>query len=216
MSRIKNAEQTKKQILDTTTRLFINKGYDNTSIQDIINELDISKGAIYHHFKSKEDLLECILQRRNEEAKELLDNLISNTKAKNAKEKLQIILLELIRNINVHNLDSVLSSQIKNPQFVVAGVKNTVLEDAKYLSRIFVEGIEDGSIKTEYPLESAEMFILLLNIWLNPTLFNRNLEETEKRVRFLSKCLKELDMDIVNEDLITQILVTYKNMEAFK
>ena len=54
MARNKYPEQTVKLILDVSTRLFVEKGYEQTSLQDIINETKLSKGAIYHHFSSKE------------------------------------------------------------------------------------------------------------------------------------------------------------------
>ena len=53
MARNKYPEQTVKLILDVATRLFVEKGYEQTSLQDIINETKLSKGAIYHHFASK-------------------------------------------------------------------------------------------------------------------------------------------------------------------
>lgn len=50
MSRNKYPEETVNLILDVSQRLFIEKGYDNTTIQDIIDELGgLTKGAIYHH-----------------------------------------------------------------------------------------------------------------------------------------------------------------------
>ena len=61
MPRNKYPEETIRLILDVATRLFAEKGYDRTSLQDIINETKLSKGAIYHHFASKEDILEAIL-----------------------------------------------------------------------------------------------------------------------------------------------------------
>ena len=56
MARNKYPEETVKLILDVSTKMFCEKGYDNTSLQDIINETKLSKGAIYHHFDSKEDI----------------------------------------------------------------------------------------------------------------------------------------------------------------
>ena len=50
MARNKYPEETVKLILDAATHLFVEKGYDATSLQDIINETKLSKGAIYHHF----------------------------------------------------------------------------------------------------------------------------------------------------------------------
>ena len=54
MARNKHPEETVNLILETATRLFMKKGYEHTSIQDIIDNLGgLSKGAIYHHFKSR-------------------------------------------------------------------------------------------------------------------------------------------------------------------
>ena len=64
MARNKHPEETINRILDVAFRLFMEKGYDRTSIQDIIDHLGgLSKGAIYHHFKSKEDILMAVMER---------------------------------------------------------------------------------------------------------------------------------------------------------
>lgn len=61
MSRNKYPEITVKRILDAALKLFLDKGYEHTTIQDIVNALgDLSKGAIYHHFKSKEEIIEAV------------------------------------------------------------------------------------------------------------------------------------------------------------
>ena len=58
MARNKYPEETVNKILDVSMRLFLEKGFENTSMQDIVDGLGgLSKGAIYHHFKSKEDIL---------------------------------------------------------------------------------------------------------------------------------------------------------------
>ena len=64
MARKKHPEETVQLILDVAFRLFMEKGYEHTSIQDIIDHLGgLSKGAIYHHFKSKEDILFAVTDR---------------------------------------------------------------------------------------------------------------------------------------------------------
>lgn len=61
MARNKYPEVTVEKILEVSQRLFIEKGYDNTTIQDIVNELGgLTKGAIYHHFKSKEEIIDAL------------------------------------------------------------------------------------------------------------------------------------------------------------
>jgi AcrR family transcriptional regulator len=61
MARNKYPEVTVEKILDVSKRLFIEKGFDNTTIQDIVDELGgLTKGAIYHHFKSKEEIMKAL------------------------------------------------------------------------------------------------------------------------------------------------------------
>ena len=68
MARNKRPEETANLILSVAFRLFMEKGYEHTSIQDIIGQLGgLSKGAIYHHFKSKEDILEAVSDRMTAE-----------------------------------------------------------------------------------------------------------------------------------------------------
>ena len=64
MARNKYPEITVARILDVSERLFLEKGYDNTTIQDIVDELGgLSKGAVYHHFKSKEEIMDAVGDR---------------------------------------------------------------------------------------------------------------------------------------------------------
>jgi TetR/AcrR family transcriptional repressor of nem operon len=216
MSRNKYPEQTVEQILAISTTLFNKNGYEKTTIQDILNELKMSKGAIYHHFKSKEDILNAIIERRSSYAKELLNRLIVNTKAENAKEKLKKIILEISKDKENHSIDTILSSQIKNPQFVVAGIQASVIDDAQIISKLFIEGREDGSIKTEYPLECSEVFMLLINIWINPVIYSRSIEETKQRLIVLQNLMKQLGADIITDEIIDIFVNDYKNMNAFK
>ena len=74
MARNKNPEETVHLILDVAYRLFMEKGYEYTSIQDIIDNLGgLSKGAIYHHFKSKEDILIAVIQKMTAQSNQLLE-----------------------------------------------------------------------------------------------------------------------------------------------
>lgn len=64
MARNKYPEVTVEKILEVSERLFLEKGYDSTTIQDIVDELGgLTKGAIYHHFKSKEDIMDALGDR---------------------------------------------------------------------------------------------------------------------------------------------------------
>ena len=68
--------KTVNQILNVAYRLFMEKGYEHTSIQDILNNLGgLSKGAIYHHFASKEDILVAVIDRLTYDSNKMLDEI---------------------------------------------------------------------------------------------------------------------------------------------
>lgn len=67
MARNAHPEVTRQRILDAAKKLFAQKGYERTTIQDILDELeDLSKGAIYHHFKNKEAMLHALIDSTND------------------------------------------------------------------------------------------------------------------------------------------------------
>ena len=51
------------QILDSAQQLFVNKSYDDITMAEIARQADVTKGAIYHHFTSKEALFLCMMER---------------------------------------------------------------------------------------------------------------------------------------------------------
>lgn len=72
-SRALQAEQTRKQILETAQRLFTERGYDATSLQLIADELGLTKAAVYYHFRAKSDILRAVLQPGIDRLKALVD-----------------------------------------------------------------------------------------------------------------------------------------------
>ena len=60
---VKEAEERREEILDAAEKLFAAKGFDNTSTGDILDAVGIARGTLYYHFKSKEDILDGVIQR---------------------------------------------------------------------------------------------------------------------------------------------------------
>src|SRR5262249_29686498 len=71
---VKEEEYVEKRnaILDATQRLVYSKGYEQMTIQDILDNLQISKGAFYHYFDSKPMLLEALIERMGDEMEKLI------------------------------------------------------------------------------------------------------------------------------------------------
>lgn len=67
---MRRGDEKKQAILDVAERLFYHKGYEQTSVQDILDVLNASKGSFYHHFESKFTVLETLCVQRAEKALE--------------------------------------------------------------------------------------------------------------------------------------------------
>lgn len=80
----------RNQILETAEKLFYRNGYEQTSVQDIIDALSYSKGGFYHHFDSKLALLDAICQSRAEQTREAAQALVDSCKG-NAVDKLNAL-----------------------------------------------------------------------------------------------------------------------------
>ena len=72
-TRAAQAERTRQQILETAERLFVDRGYDATSLQMIADEMGLTKAAVYYHFRAKVDIRHEIMRSRVEQLRTLLD-----------------------------------------------------------------------------------------------------------------------------------------------
>lgn len=199
MSRNKYPEETVNLILDVAQTLFIEKGYEHTTVQDIIDRLGgLTKGAIYHHFKSKEDILNAVCNRL------FADNSLSakwksiqNDSALNGGEKLKKMFLSAMldeqeqkfRKMGVHlqNMPQMLSD-------LVLRSVNDIAVTA--LLPVVEEGVADGSIKTDFPKQAAEIVSLIANIWINPLVFPVSDEEMKTKFEFGCAMLNMFGVDI--------------------
>ena len=161
MARNKHPEETVQLILDVAFRLFMEKGYEHTSIQDIINQLGgLSKGAIYHHFKSKEDILVAVTERMTAESNRMLAAIRDRTDL-SGKEKLKTIFWESISRPVQNDIFTVAPDFHNNPKLLFSLLHDTIEEVApNYILPIIEQGISDGSIKTDYPNQLAELILL--------------------------------------------------------
>lgn len=212
MGRNKNPEETQERIVDAAIKLFIEKGYEQTTIQDILDALNLSKGGLYHHFKSKEEILEVVKQKRAQCVTDMLREIIEKADGANAKEKLKNILYLSATNTEIHSFDAILTSRSNEPHFVVDALQNTVNQDAPIIAKLIESGLKDGSLQTAQPVLCAEVFLLLFNYWASPVLFKRSLVETKERLTYLQSLLCLMGLEIIDDDFIESVINRYKAM----
>jgi len=209
MSRKIDPKGTIEKILSVSAKLFTEKGYDKTSMQEIVEESGMSKGAIFHHFNSKEDILYSVISKQFEKIEQEVYEQIAKMQGKTAKEKFEYLLENTFGDEETNAL-GLIAEKTQSPPMIVAAMKDYVNKTAPILSDLMKEGIEDGSITTEYPDECAQVFILLCDVWCDPVIFESDTETLRKRMNFLQHLMKNLGVDIVSDSLIEKTLKFYE------
>ncbi len=206
MARNKHPEETVNLILDVAYRLFMEKGYEHTSIQDIIDHLGgLSKGAIYHHFKSKEEIFYAVTDKMTAESNQILEVVRDRTDL-NGKEKLKTMFRESLKRSVQDDIFTVAPSFYNNPRLLSSLLHETIEVSApEYIEPIIRQGVEDGSIVTEHPRQLAELISLMANLWMNPMVFDDSVEVTYHKFKVLDQVLKGLGLDIVDEEMLLRM-----------
>lgn len=200
MARNKYPEVTVEKILEVSQRLFLEKGYDDTTIADIVNELGgLTKGAIYHHFKSKEEIMDALGEKM------FFDNnpftIARQRKDLNGLQKMR----EVIK-INQTDSDRAVISKhslpvLKNPR-ILAGMIDT---DRRLIAPLWLELIEegqrDGSIQTNFAKELSELLPLLANLWLAPSVFPASAGEIMNKFLFLGALLESVGVPLIDDEI---------------
>lgn len=206
MARNKHPENTVRSILDTACRLFMEKGYEHTSIQDIIDNLGgLSKGAIYHHFKSKEDILVAVTDQMTAESNQMLAVIRDRTDL-NGREKLKTIFKVSINRPVQNDIFTAAPNFNKNPKLLFSLLHDTIDEAVpNYILPIMRQGIADGSIETDYPRQLAELILLAANVWMNPMIFDSSVEESYCKFMVFEQMMRGLGLDIVDRGMLERL-----------
>ena len=78
---MRKGEEKRQELLNAAEKLFCAKGYEGTSVQDILNVAEMSKGGFYHHFASKEDVIKALCARRAERALAYTEDALSKAES---------------------------------------------------------------------------------------------------------------------------------------
>ncbi len=206
MARNKHPEETVNLILDVAFHLFMEKGYEHTSIQEIIDNLGgLSKGAIYHHFKSKEEILAAVTDRMTSESNQILEVIRDRTDL-TGKEKLKLIIKSSICRPVQNDIFTLAPDFGHNSKLFFGFLYDTMNDSVpNYILPIIRQGISDGSIKTEFPEQLSELIMISINIWMNPMIFESSEEEIYRKLMVFDQAMKPFGLDMIDDEIISRI-----------
>ena len=192
----------REKILNTATQLFIQKGSEKTSMQDIAQTAGISKGAIYHHFKSKDEIVLAVIRSRQELMEEEMKQWLKATENLTGREQLQTILKSNLESQTARATDGIVGEYEKDAGFILTMMRDNLRIGAPLVSDIIKKGMADGSLRTQYPDQAAEVFLLRVNFWMHGTIFESDPEKLPERFHFLQFMMTSVGMDIFNDELL--------------
>jgi len=144
----KNSGETKSRIVSAAWKLFYQYGYDNTTIDDIVEQSQTSKGTFYHYFHSKDDLLSSLSVLFDKKYEELIETMDPGL---DPIEKLLLMNQELF--LMIENTVTVsLLSQLFGSQLTTKGERHLLNPDRTYyklLRQIAIEGKEKGLFRDD-------------------------------------------------------------------
>ena len=212
MGRNKYPEETVRRILDTAERLFMEKGYDRASLQDILAGTGLSKGAVYHHFTSKEDIFYSVCDRIGQRNGEVLAE-VRDDPGLNGLEKLRAIFKASLQPERQVKMFSMMPFLLDNAKFLTTEMRSIFDEVAPvFIEPIIRQGIADGSIRTDHPKELAEAMMLLSDIWINPIVRPTSPEEVRARCAVYNRLFRDFGIDGLLDQEIVEALVGYAKL----
>jgi AcrR family transcriptional regulator len=155
----------RKEILDVAQRLVYSKGFDQMSIQDILDELKISKGAFYHYFDSKGDLLEALIARMRNEAEPIILPIVDDPNLPTL-DKLHRFFDTAARwkTTRKDYILSLLRVWYADDNAIVRQKMQTdsIKWATPLLARIIRDGVQEGVFNTRFPDQAGELVLSML------------------------------------------------------
>lgn len=176
---VKDAEIRKNEILDAAGELFAQKGFDKTTISDIIEKVGVARGTVYYHFRSKEEVMDALIERHHL-------NLLTNAEKIAGNKGIPVLERLFGTLLAMHDTDtSDIHNDLHKPQNALMHqkVENLMMRDIPpILMEIVKDGIREGLFDTPYPYETVEMVQAHINTVFDSNYMER-LSEEDKFVR---------------------------------
>ena len=203
---MKKGEKRKKMLLMIAYDMFITRGYDNTSVDEIIEKADIAKGTYYYYFQSKEQMLEEVIDMMIENETKMAEQIIRTDSS--VPEKIVGILASM--------KPTEVEQPIKNTLFQEENVlmhhkvrKKLIDTLTPLLSEVIKEGVKEGIFECDNIPERVKMLLIISDGTFNEGTFSERdisvfIDMTEKllgaengTMNFIYNLIDKTDMEAV-------------------
>lgn len=160
------------------------------TVDMIAKNAGIGKGSIYYYFESKEDIIDAVIERSYSSA--IREYFTSTDNCANTYEKLKQLFLSIIRKeFQDNSRNVIISLHVQDDIILHYKMMMTAIKTVSpILTQILKDGVEDGSVHTESPEESAEMIVAMLTFLLNSSFFPSDDESMYRKLRLYANVLE--------------------------
>ncbi|GFZ33204.1 AcrR family transcriptional regulator [Clostridium zeae] len=196
----KDFNNKRNELLEKIWNIFITNGYEDTTLSYIIQTLNMSKGAFYHYFSSKEECADAAIEMYvTHWVKEIIEQ---DTKELKSDERLKKVILTGVHIANSNSEQNKKINSSSNAIFHQKLMVNIVKQCTPLYAEIISQGVNEGIFNVRYPVEAAEMILTLSNFYFDIDLFKWSKES------MLSKAT-------AFEELLTRVLGAENNTFSF-
>ncbi|ANY68877.1 TetR family transcriptional regulator [Paenibacillus sp. BIHB 4019] len=168
---LKDPEERKNEILDTAEMLFYTKGYNKTTINDILQEIGIAKGTFYYYFKSKEEVMDAIIMRIVAVDVAAARDIASNPELPTLVKLFQILMAQKPKHGDRKEQLLEQFHQVGNAEMHQKSLVQTIIHLTPVLTAVIEQGIEEHIFQTEFPQETVEFLIVSSTFLFDEGLF---------------------------------------------
>lgn len=182
MKTVKEGEVRRRQILLTARELFIKKGYEQTSVNDILKIVDIAKGTFYYYFSSKEEVLETIILDIVEEGARRAKKIL---KDKSIPLVNRIMMAIMAQAPEFEGSDEIKEEihKVENPKLEQLYLRAMLKRMTPVLQEPVLEGIDRDVFHMEYPTECIESILLLGHMMFDCDVFKWKMEDYPRKIQ---------------------------------
>jgi AcrR family transcriptional regulator len=163
MPRIVKAPEVRRQeLLDAAEAVFSEKGYDNTTIGDVVAKLKVAHGLFYYYFKSKSDALSAIIERYLQRMDERAEEIITNEELDPPAKVLALFRLSIEGRKSNRYLDYL--HEEKNAVILYRFERRQLPLSISHMTRVVEEGVREGIFVTDHANETAGGLLMVMNL----------------------------------------------------
>ena len=196
-------QKTKHNILETAMVLFNEKGLENVKVEDVVKAVGVTRGAFYHYFKSREELIAGVMYKAFVENDDNPYLLAQKQTDLNALEKLRFAAKLSLRS-HLDRSESV-RDEIKKLSSDPIVFKNEIMFQvtvmATYIEKLLIEGNKDGSMHVAFPKQASQTISWLVASWLSPYLLEVSYEEYMDKISYFEQLSTSLGVPVMDEEL---------------